>query len=376
MYFNTPEALLLLILVVPLSLVITWLQYAQLTGMRRQWGEAHLAGAHASALSIYTLFWRGILLTLGLSLIVIAIARPGRDKGAVEFPEGTTDIILLVDASRSMAALDYQSQAAAINRGKSVNMKPHTPWQSTSSELSFHGTRLDMARYLINEKIIPLVGANRIGAVTYAGDVMPLAFLTTDVHAFDWTNKRALSIGSAFGEGSCVQKAFQCAFYMFDADSSNDHRRIILLFSDGGLDEKEGLSALQPMLAELKRRKIELFVFGLGSTTPSAIPLKELPWHDRISHPSSQQFWTDEKQTVVASQLEENNLRLIANSVGGKYVRVRSAADFDFQVVTRRFEMKKRTGRQELFLIPLAAAILLISTGWLCTYRLAKSANK
>lgn len=380
MYFNRPEALLLLILIVPLSLVTTWLQYSQLTAIRRQWGEAGLAGSHASAMSIYSFFWRGILITAGLSFLVLALARPSLDKGTVEFPQGTTDIILLVDASRSMAAMDYHSQAAEINKGKSVSKDSHLPWQPASQELPFHGTRLDMARYLINEKIIPLIGANRVGAVTYAGDVMPLAFLTTDVHAFDWANKRALNIGSAFGEDSCVQKAFQCAFHMFDADSTQNHRQIILLFSDGGLDEKEGLAALQPMLAELKQRRIELFVFGMGSTTPSAIPLNELPWSDRITHGPApgpgQQFWTDEQGVVVTSQLEENNLRIIANSVGGKYVRVRSAADFDFKVVTRRFEMKKRPGRQEFFLVPLGIAALLISAGWLCTARRAQSSNQ
>src|SRR5262249_47455523 len=155
-------------------------------------------------------------------------------------PVGKVDVIALVDVSRSMAVQDYQSEL------------------SGQDAIYAGGTRLDMARYLILNNIIPSLQYNRLGVVTYAGQALPSEFITQDMPALSWVLVRSMTISSAPGDGSSMVAAFNMAFFLFKLDSPTDHRRVVVLFSDGGNDD--GMEAMAPIMAELKKEGIELVV--------------------------------------------------------------------------------------------------------------------
>lgn len=347
MYFHNPEAFWLLAVVLPLGLLLTFLKFVRNRQLQSSWGEPRLIASKSSPISFWRYVLRASLICSGLFMVVVALARPTQEKGRSEFPQGTTDLVVLCDVSRSMAALDY--------KGKIPTDSPFK-----------NGTRLDMGRYLMMKEVIPALGANRFGIVTYAGDAYPLAFLSLDVPAIDWASRRAMTISSAPGNGSALVKSLYMAIAMFDMDSDKDHRKIIVIFSDGGNDD--GLDQLNTVCRELNKRGIELVVVGLGRNVPSAIPISELP-------PSDQQLYRGKEfyevnGEVVTTQLDENALRILANRAGGRYVRVNNAHDFSFDNLANRLEMKFRPGRQELFVYPLLLGLVLLTTGWFSTSQL------
>lgn len=344
MNFHYPQALWLAAVFLPLVSLFAYGAYVRRKALRNYWGQRELVDKAASPLMGRRLLTGTLASCAGFGLLAIALAQPYVEIGKAEFPTGTTDLMGIVDVSRSMAALDYKGQVPPEARaGK--------------------GTRLDMARYLLTAKIVPALGVNRLGLVTFAGEPFPLAFLTNDVPAADWVMRRAMVIGSAPGEGSALVKSFRLAFQLFDLDSPPGNRRIIVLFSDGGNDD--GLNTLTPVMRELSQRGIELIVVGLGKTNPSAIPVSELNEFDRQKMQGREFYERDGE--VVTTQIDENALRLFANRTKGTYVRVNQASDFDFSMLAQRIDMKFRPGKQELFFIPLAAGLVLIVLGWFCT---------
>lgn len=346
MYFNNPEALWLLAIALPLGALFTLMAFWRRRQLHRTWADEQLLGAQSSPLRPWLYAVRTAFVCAGLTLVVVALARPSEEKGRSEFPQGTTDLVVLTDVSRSMAALDY--------KGKIPSDSPFK-----------NGTRLDMARYLMMKEVIPALGANRFGLVTYAGAAYPLAPLTLDVPAVDWVSQRAMGISSAPGNGSALVQAFYMAMALFELDSDKDHRKIIVVFSDGGNDD--GLDQLTNVCRELQKRGIELVVVGVGRPVPSAIPISELSPTDR-SQFYGKEFY-EVNGEVVTSQLDENALRILANRSGGRYVRVNNASDFNFDMLSQRLELKWRPGRKELFFYPLLLGLVLLTAGWFSTSR-------
>lgn len=342
MHFQYPWLLSLLLVIPPLVAGAVMAAFARKQAFIKSYGERKLTQKGTRTMSRGIALTRAACAALGVAAMVVALAAPSLDSGRVEFPQGSTDVVVMVDVSRSMAALDY--------KGKMPGGSKFT-----------HGTRLDMARHLIREDVVPALGANRLGIVTYAGDAFPFAPLTDDASAVDWMQIRAATISSAPGEGSALVKAFEMAFRIYELDSNDSHRKVIILFSDGGNDD--GLDDLAKVTQDLRSRGIELIVVGLGKTAPSPIPIAELSPLDQAQF-SGQEFYVDKNGEVAMSQLDENVLRLLANRTGGRYVRVNHAGDFSFSSLSQRLEMEYRPGQQQLFMYPLMLSVLLLALAW------------
>ena len=150
------------------------------------------------------------------------------------------------------------------------------------------------------------------------------------------------------------------AFRMFDLDSNDNHRKVIILFSDGGNDD--GLDELTAMTALLKERGVDLVVVGLGKTNASPIPIAELSKQDQENF-SGLEYYQHNGETAT-SALDENILRLLANRAGGRYVRINGVSDFSFESLAQRLEMEYRPGQQELFTYPLMLSVLMFVIAW------------
>lgn len=334
MHFLNPQALWLLAVLPPLGVLAVWFAFKRKDQFIKDFGEARLVNRNSNHLEPGRYLLKGISVLIAASALILAVARPAFEKGYTEIPVGTVDVITIVDVSRSMAVQDYKGALA------------ETGYAS--------GTRLDMARKLILDDIVPALKYNRLGVVSYAGEANPQAFLSDDLPALRWVLKRALTIGSAPGEGSELGKAFNLAFALFDLDSDKDHRKVIVLLSDGGNDA--GMEALSALVKELKDRNIELVIAGLGKTTPSAIPVSQLPEQDRNEFRGQEWYQVDGE--VAMSALEENSLLWLKNATGARYVRVVSPSDFHIGNLLGRIEVKRKKGEQEVFFYPLVLSVL------------------
>ena len=331
MHFLNPQALWLLLVLPPLGVLAVWFAFKRKDQFIKDFGEARLVNRNSSHLEPARFLLKGISVLIAAAALIVAVARPAFEKGYTEIPVGTVDVIAITDVSRSMAVQDYKGVLTESG-----------------------GTRLDMARYLILNDVIPALKYNRLGVVSYAGAANPQAFLSDDLPALKWVLKRALTVGSAPGEGSELGKAFNLAFELLDLDSDNNHRKVIVLFSDGGNDA--GLEALNAIVKQLRERNIELVIAGLGKTTPSAIPISQLPQQDRDQFRGQEWYQVDGE--VAMSGLEENTLLWLKNATGGRYVRVVNPSDFHIGNLLGRIEVKRKKGEQEVFFYPLLVAVL------------------
>lgn len=338
LHFLNPLALWLLAAVPPFAAVLVWLSWRRKRQLLLWFGQEVLWSRYSQPLTAGRYQWKGLCVVLTCAAGIIALARPSIEHGRVEFPRGTIDVIAMVDESRSMAVPDYKGQVRGYYYGG--------------------GTRLDMAKKLLLDDVVASLHGNRLGVITFAGKALPHAFITDDMPALNWILRRAITIGGAPGEGSSLAKAFDLSFKMFDLDSDPAHRKLIVLFSDGGNDDDSAY--LNAMLAECQKRGIEVIVAGLGKNANAAIPVKELPPIDQQAF-RDKQWYEENGEVVTNTAIDENTLRLIANKTGGRYVRVNSVSDFHIGSLVSRTEVTYIKGEEELFVYPLmVAAIFLI----------------
>lgn len=337
MHFLNPDALWLLAGVPALGGFFVWLAFKRRDKFIKDFGEARLVHPNSAGIPDVRYMIKGVSVVLSITALILAVARPSFENGYTELPHGTVDVIAVVDASRSMAVQDYKG------------VIPEGDYSA--------GTRLDMARYLILTDVIGSLRYNRLGVVSYSGDPFPQAFLSDDLPALKWVLKRALTIGSAPGEGSELGKAFDLAFQLFDLDSDDNHRKIIVLFSDGGNDS--GMESLAHIISECKKRDIEVIIAGLGRPTPSAIPISQLSPQDQNQFRGKE--WYEVDGEVQMSALEENTLLWLKNAVGGRYVRVVRPDDFSIGSLVSRVEVEYKKGEQEVFFYPLIAAFVFLA---------------
>jgi hypothetical protein len=107
---------------------------------------------------------------------------------------------------------------------------------------------------------------------------------------------------------------------------------------------------------ELKKRGISVVIVGLGKTTASAIPVKLLSEEDQIASKRGAQ-WYEYQGEIVTSKLEENDLLMLKNATGGRYVRVVNSSDFVMERMISHMEMRTVPGKTELFPWFLLAAL-------------------
>ncbi len=317
MSFMYPQLLWL----VPLALLLgpalaycAWKRHWQLV---RRWGDQHLVHCHTKPMSKRSIAIKGALTAVGFALAVVALSRPYSPHARQQFPAGTVDCVVLLDLSRSMAAADCQGK-----------------------------TRIATATAAIKDELLPALGGNQVGIITYAGRATPRVFLTYEHKAIAWLAENAFSVSNASGDGSAMGKAFDLAFQYFDVDSGKTHKKMIVLLSDGGVDDDTKLEAIVKGLHE---RSIELVVFGVGQTTPAQIPMSELSKEDQKL--ASGRFYQENGQTIRTA-LNEQLLNQLAEATGGAYQRVTEPKDASLARRQSEFELVERVSREELFFYP------------------------
>ncbi len=210
-----------------------------------------------------------IWFALGLSLAVVALARP--QWGRLEEPvfDQSREILLAVDLSRSMLTPD---------------VKP---------------SRLERAKLLIQSLLEKLAG-ERVGLVVFSGT----AFLQSPLSAdYEILREFLPALGPDFlPEGGTNYSALiAAAIDAFGASASAD--RFLIVLSDGEATDDGWRSRAE----ELKQKNIR--VIGLGVGTPGGAMIPD----------GAGAFVKDERGAVVLSKLESATLEELASVTGGTY---------------------------------------------------------
>lgn len=264
---------------VGLLLVLSlWALLRRRKAMER-FAEASLLARIGGVIGSTRLLARGLLVTLAAACLIVALARPLRDRSERTITREGRDVVFVVDVSRSMLADD---------------LAPN---------------RLERTKLWIRD-VIPTLDGDRVGLVAFAGTSVVKCPLTLDYAFFDLALEE-LDVDSVSRGGTMIGDALRKANEEV-FDSFEGRFRDVLLFTDG---EDQGSAPLEAARAAAERG-VRLIAFGLGDDAQGT----------RIPNPdprTGSPFIVDDAGREVRSRLDRDTLEAMARSTpGGVYVHV------------------------------------------------------
>lgn len=325
MTFGYPIALALLLLALPLA---AWALLRRHRGRRVQlhdFGPPALL-ARASTIPSERLSVIRQALTLGaLSLGLLAVARPQFGLRPASLVHSGRDVLVLLDLSRSMNAVDGAAQGGL--------------------------TRLAVAKGAVLEALAGSPG-DRIGLVVFGGSAFLQLPLTADQAAFRRFLDAATTDDLA-NPATDLSRALTAAATTFEHEGERGFQSVLLV-SDGESVEGD----VGPPLKRLRLARAPVFAIGVGSSEGAAVPAD--------SGEAPEKWHRDHIGRVVQSRLEEGDLRRAANETNGAYLRWTPGAGAGLSAELGRLEkrtMSSRTSseRADRFQWPLGLAILMLA---------------
>lgn len=270
---------------------------------------------------------KGVLVVFATALAFVAMAQPQYGHGTRIIPATNLDVVIVLDYSKSMYARDVAP------------------------------SRIARAKAEVTRLIRDLPGA-RFAAVAFAGD--PISFpLTSD----------GLAVGQFFRQlqpndmpvgGTSIGRALNVAHEMLMRDpKSADHRRVVLLITDG-----EDLAGNPVSVAKnLGAAGTTVHVVQIGGRTPEVVP--EV---DNNGNVVGARRDDNGKPLMTSLTAEgEEQLENIANAAGGIVIRSQRGAT-GIDVLARRLEQMMQAELSEkvdvlyadVYFYPLGIALLLL----------------
>ncbi|MBJ7256855.1 MAG: VWA domain-containing protein [Akkermansiaceae bacterium] len=257
---------------------------------------------------------------LSLALLIVAFARPRYGKGSTDVEASGIDIVLTLDVSGSMEALDFELE------GKPVN-------------------RLEVVKNVV-AKFIGQRPNDKLGMVAFAGRPYLVSPLTLD-HEFLGKRLAGVKMGQV-EDGTAIGSAIASA--VSHLKDSTAKSRIIILLTDG----VNNAGAVNPLTAAeaAKALGIKVYTIGAGIRGDAPVPVQDA-------------FGRTHLQTMKV-EIDEEMLREVANATGGQAFR---ATDTDslgkiydsinqLEKTTRK--LKKYQQYDELYLYFLLPGLFLL----------------
>jgi Ca-activated chloride channel homolog len=275
-HWGAPQLLWLLVAVPALALLLLlglWLKRRAL----RRLADPALVPRLTDSRSPRWAAAKAVCVLLGLVFMIVAAARPQWGEKLQVVKGHGIDVVIALDASRSMLAADIPP------------------------------SRLERAKVQIASLLDNLSG-NRVGIVAFAGSAQVMCPLTTDVEAA----KLFLDIiepGNMPKPGTNIQHAVEAAAALFGP--AEETSKALILITDG--DNLDGDPGVATRIAV--ENHIRLFAVGVATPEGSTIP-------EAQSTGTSYQKDADGK--IVMSRLGERLLLVMAKATDGRYFRSES----------------------------------------------------
>lgn len=267
------------------------------------------------------LWWlRSSLFLLGLALMIVSLARPKWGEKLQLYKGQGIDIVVALDASKSMLAQD---------------IKP---------------SRLERAKVELSG-LLDNLSANRVGVVAFAGEAYVMCPLTPDLEAA----KLFLDIidpANLPRPGTNIQRALEVSASLFDPGQEGS--KAVVLLTDGDNLEGDPISAVQ----RLKEVGAKLFIVGIGTLEGSTIPE---PSGGGVAYKK------DRDDKLVVSRLGDRLLLVMAKAAEGRYYRSQGLNLNNLTAELERIKKRELEGgefveyqeRYQYFLLPAFVLIFL-----------------
>ncbi len=325
--FQNPEFLLLLLLLPPLA---WW------TG--RMGPEAALRFSSTALVRTLSHFRRSragrlvfALRLLALVALVIALARPQLGKVTDSVDAEGIDIVVTLDLSGSMRALDLSTRDEVV-------------------------TRLDAAKKVIRE-FIDRRPYDRIGIVAFGADAFVVSPLTLN---HDWLKRNLdrLELGAIDGSSTAIGTALGASvnrLRQHDAAS-----RIVILLTDG----ENNAGSLSPLGAAEAAAAYRVKVHTIATGRQGRVPVPQMTRDGRVMRDADGRPLYRGQTSL--SRYDETALQEIADKTGGQFYRATESGDLERiyaeidKLETTVVELRSFASFKELFVWPAALGLALL----------------
>jgi Ca-activated chloride channel family protein len=266
--------------------------------------------------------WLMALPLAALGLIIVALARPQFGSSTATVQASGIDMMLAVDVSGSMEALDFKLDDVPTSR-------------------------VDVVKSVVS-KFIDERPNDRIGLLAFAGKPYLVSPLTLD---HDWLqqNLERVKIGT-IEDGTAIGSAIaSCTNRLRDQPGKS---KIIVLLTDGENNMGKILPATAAEAA--KALRVKVYTIGAGIRGDAPIPVTDAAGNKHI--------------VMARVDVDETTLQQIATETGGKFYRATDTdslkniyADID-RLEKTTHTLKKFESHHELFAWAIVPALLLLFT--------------
>ena len=219
------------------------------------------------------LLW--LLPILAGALMIVGLARPQRADGRTQITANGIDIVLGLDVSGSMQALDFQIDHQRVNR-------------------------IEVVKSVVS-KFIEERQDDRIGIIAFAGTPYLVSPITLD---HDWLqqNLERVAVGSV-DDGTAIGSALAASVNRLRLTQAKS--KVVILLTDG----VNNTGKISPLAAAeaAKAMGVKVYTIGVGVRGEAPLPVRDAAgnWH------------------VVTAKVDvdEKTLQAIADETGGKFYR-------------------------------------------------------
>lgn len=238
--------------------------------------SSRMANTLAQGVSTLRPLVQALLNGLGLLLFVVALAQPQCAAQAEISRRKGVDVVVALDASKSMYAQDVQP------------------------------SRLERAKLELSTLLDSLKG-DRVAIVTFAADAFTQCPLTSDYAAAKMF-LRAVNPDDMPQGGTNIGEALLLSRQVLDNADRGAKERVVILLSDG----EELLGDLDEGLASLKEANVTVLTVGIGNESGEPIPILD-------KQGNKLGFKRDSDGEIVLSRLNRKVLEDIASETGGQF---------------------------------------------------------
>lgn len=260
--------------------------------------------AHSGAPTVRRLV--SALRLIVVALVLLALMRPQTGRALTEVSTEGIDIVLVIDTSGSMRALDLDEHERSLSRRRD---------------------RLEVAKGVV-ETFIGQRPNDRIGLVVFGEQAFTQCPLTLD-HGIAATFLEQLEIGMA-GDATAIGSAVGVATRRLkDSDAES---KVAVLLTDG----RNNAGALTPLQAAEAAAALGVKLYTIGVGTRGQAPIiVETRFGPRVVHEDV--------------EIDEDTLRQMATVTGGAYFRAEDVAGLQ-EIYERIDELEKTEITQESYM--------------------------
>lgn len=268
---------------------------------------------------------------LALAALITALARPQFGKMNESSEADGIDIVVTLDLSGSMRALDLSTQEDIV-------------------------TRLDAAKRVV-EDFIGKREYDRIGLVAFAADAFVVSPLTLN---HDWLkrNLQRLELGEIDGKGTAIGTALGAS-----VNRLRDHQarsRIVILLTDG----ENNAGSLSPIGAAEVAKTFGVKIYTIATGKKGRVPIPRTDHSGRVIRDAEgRPIYTGGSDM---SNYDETELREMATMTGGRFFSATKDGDLERiydeidALETTEIELRSYASFTELFFWPALIGLALL----------------